>query len=248
MIHINSPKVLTLALCLFFLTGTLLHAQPRLSVDASAIWNSNWNRGIGDLTVPGAPRQLDMGLPFAFGLRGEYLFGRFAPYVRAQWLQRRMTLTTRTSSSASLNHNTYELQLGATWYMPVATNTRFFVGLGGGIDLMAPGSDRLSAHYFAPPMTFGMPIAYPGDVVQETFSIRQTDNLNWSSSARFGIENIFGKWGGLQWWFEVHIQWLHSYSYQLENSFGSTSSKLYRAHYGAAGISWVLPNKHAAKE
>ncbi|TVR39231.1 MAG: hypothetical protein EA392_07165 [Cryomorphaceae bacterium] len=248
MIHFNSHLIWPLAFCSFLLTGAVLQAQPRVSVDASAIWNSNWNRGIGDFTMPGAPRRLDVDVPFALGLRGEYLFGRLAPYVRAQWLQRRMTLLTRTGSSASINHNTYEFQTGATWYIPVATSTRLFVGLGGGIDLMAPGSDRLSVNYLAPPMTFGMPIAYPGDVVQETFSIRQTDNLNWSSSARFGIENIFGKWGGIQWWFEVHIQWQHSYSYQLENTFGSASSKLYRAHYGAAGISWVLPNKQATME
>lgn len=233
------------AICFFLINicqTTDIQAQVRLGVEFSALWDSDWNRGFADLLTKTEAKRMAPSIPLSGGIKGEYLFGKWAPYARAQFLNRRMQMIREPHIPITLVHNTFEFSLGVTFYQPINSHMKFFAALGWGLDVVALGLSNLNGEYYT-----SREIIYPNGVVKPAqeaeFSIVNREDFVWSATSRIGIENELGKWGGLQFWTELHLQFAHSYSYQLKNQFGTHATGGYRAHYGAAGISWILSFK-----
>jgi len=232
-------------ICLFILSLGLVsdaQAQVRLGVEFSALWDSDWSVGFNTLHTKTAAKRMAPSIPISGGLKTEYLFGKWAPYARVQLLHRKLEMFRAPGNSTRLFHNTFELSMGISFYQPINPHMKFFVALGWGMDIVAEGMSTLSGKYW----TSGE-ITYPSGVVipaqEAEFSIVNREDYVWSSTSRIGIENELGRWGGLQFWTELHLQFAHSYSYQLKNQFGTNTTGGFRAHYGAAGISWILAFK-----
>lgn len=232
---LGSLFLLILSLC----QTTDVKAQPRLGIEFSALWDSDWNDAFSTLFMKTAAKRMSPSIPIAGGLKGEYLFGKWAPYGKVQFLNRRMQMFRGPNPVGNLVYNTFELSIGTSFYQPINNHMKFFVAIGGGMDIVSSELSKLSSFYYTSPE-----ITYPGGNVvpaqSATFSIVKRENFVWSATSRIGIENELGKWGGLQFWTELHLQFAHSYAYQLENQYGQFTTGGYRAHYGAAGISWIL--------
>lgn len=228
--------------CFFILSlcqTNVVHAQPRLGIEFSALWDSDWSDGFSTLYTKTEAKRMSPSIPLSGGLKGEYLFGKWAPYARVQFLNRRMQMFRGPTSVGRLVYNTFELSIGTSFYQPINNHMKFFVAIGGGMDIVSSELSNLSSFYYTSPE-----ITYPGGNVvpaqSATFSILKREYFVWSATSRIGIENELGKWGGLQFWTELHLQFAHSYAYRLENQYGQYTTGGYRAHYGAAGISWIL--------
>jgi len=214
-------------------------AQVRLGVEFSALWDSDWSVGFNTLYSKTAAKRMAPSIPLSGGIKAEYIFGKWAPYARAQLLHRKLEMFREPGLSVTLVHNTFEFSMGISFYQPINPHMKFFVALGWGMDVVAEGMSTLSGKYWT-----SAEYIYPNGVVipaqEAEFTIVNREDFVWSATSRIGIENELGKWGGLQFWTELHLQFAHSYSYQLKNQFGTHATGGYRAHYGAAGISWIL--------